>query len=143
MSGRRSQIEHGGAIARTCERQNSIGSSVLRTRVRANSLAGEVEAGSVSMDSEQNVAGADFPSTGTVIELRRYISMRLSQRTMLITGGMSGIGAATVRLFVKGGAQGTPRVEQGEALAARTGAVLNPADRGTLAGCEQPRGGHQ
>jgi FlaA1/EpsC-like NDP-sugar epimerase len=103
MSGRRSQIEHGGAIARTCERQNSIGSSVLRTRVRANSLAGEVEAGSVSMDSEQNVAGADFPSTGTVIELRRYISMRLSQRTMLITGGMSGIGAAICQGGVRRG----------------------------------------
>lgn len=66
--------------------------------------------------------------------------MRLSQHTVLITGGTSGIGAATVRLFVKEGGRVAftgRRKEQGEALAAQTGAVFLAADHSTLAGCEQ------
>jgi len=65
--------------------------------------------------------------------------MRLSQRTALITGGTSGIGAATVRLFVKEGAQVAftgRRVDQGQTLAAETGAIFLPADHATLEGCE-------
>lgn len=65
--------------------------------------------------------------------------MRLSQHTALITGGTSGIGAATVRLFVKEGAQVAftgRRVDQGKALATETGAIFVPTDHATLAGCE-------
>ena len=65
--------------------------------------------------------------------------MRLNLHTVLITGGTSGIGAATVRLFRKEGAQVAftgRRIEQGEALAAQTGAIFIPADHATLTGCE-------
>jgi NAD(P)-dependent dehydrogenase (short-subunit alcohol dehydrogenase family) len=71
---------------------------------------------------------------------RGYLHMRLSQHTVLITGGTSGIGAATVRLFVKEGAQVTftgRRIDQGQALATETGAIFVPADHATLEGCEQ------
>ena len=65
--------------------------------------------------------------------------MRLSQLAVLITGGTSGIGAATVRLFANEGAQVAftgRRVDLGQRLAEETGAAFIAADHTTLAGCE-------
>lgn len=65
--------------------------------------------------------------------------MRLKNCTALITGGTSGIGAATVRLFTSEGARVAftgRRQDQGTALAADTGATFVAADHQTQAGCE-------
>ena len=65
--------------------------------------------------------------------------MRLNDVTALITGGTSGIGAATVRLFAQEGARVAftgRRADLGERLAEETGAAFIEADHTTLAGCE-------
>lgn len=65
--------------------------------------------------------------------------MRLAGQTALITGATSGIGAATLRLFIAEGARVAftgRRADLGQAIAAETGAHFIQADHATLAGCE-------
>jgi meso-butanediol dehydrogenase/(S,S)-butanediol dehydrogenase/diacetyl reductase len=65
--------------------------------------------------------------------------MRLAHQTALITGATSGIGAATLRLFIAEGAKVAftgRRADLGQSIAAETGAHFIEADHATREGCE-------
>jgi NAD(P)-dependent dehydrogenase (short-subunit alcohol dehydrogenase family) len=65
---------------------------------------------------------------------------RFIDRGVLITGGTSGIGRETVRLFIAAGARVAftgRRVSLGQEVARSTGAVYIPADHGIRADCER------